>query len=117
MIGGAIADHTVTVWRFSELRGATFREVAKAWAPVEGTPGTRLTIQTKREARSSAGPGTIVRGQYKGIGPVGLDVCEGDVLEVTAGPEAPLRLKVESARRPRHHHLELDLETWAGSLA
>ena len=58
----------------------------------------------------------IVRGEYKGFAPAGMNVCEGDVLEVTAGPESPLTVEVDSVRRPRGRHAEFVLTTWTGEL-
>lgn len=115
MIGGGAFDHSADVYRPSEGVGTRFREVTKNWARV--TPRVRLAVSAKRESRNSSGPGTLIQGEYTGMGAVELDICEGDVLLVTEGPEAPLQVEVDSARRPRGHHLELGLKTWSGSVA
>lgn len=49
------------------------------------------------------------------------DVREQDVLDVTEGPDAPLKLRVESVTRATNgrgvlHHFEVNVSTWDGSL-
>ena len=49
-----------------------------------------------------------------------FDARERDVLEVTEGPEAPLLLRIVSVSKPAAplvtHHLEVNVEIWAGPL-
>lgn len=49
-----------------------------------------------------------------------LDVAERDVLVVSSGPEAPAQLRVVSVTKPTAptavHHLEVNVETFTGSL-
>lgn len=115
MIGGGVFDHAADVYRPVEGVGTRFREVTKNFATVSS--GVRLAVSAKREARNSSGPGTLVVGEYSGMGAAELDIAEGDVLIVTEGPEAPLQVEVTAARRPRGHHLELGMKTWSGSVA
>jgi hypothetical protein len=117
MIPAVLEDHTVTVYRKNQTRGPKFREAKPGWAAVAGTAGTAVGIQVRRERREDGGPGEAVAGEYKGFSnDPDLDVQEGDVLDVTAGPESPATLKVEEAYRPRNHHTELVLSRWQGSL-
>lgn len=117
MIGGVLYDHTVTVWRFRESESSTLRVKERRWAPVSGEDGVRLSIQTRRESWDNPGGGQKAVGEYSGYGPPNLDILEGDVLEVYEGPEAPMKVEVDSARRPRGHHTELVLISWQGSLS
>lgn len=115
MVGPAQYDHTVTVWRSTESRGA-LREVTRSWSKVAGAIGTRMGVQPRRERRQDTGGGERVTGEYAGYGPAGLDVQEGDVVQVTAGPEAPCSLLVDAASRPLGHHLEATMVSWKGEL-
>jgi hypothetical protein len=49
-----------------------------------------------------------------------VDVRERDILSVTDGPEAGLLLEVESVVKPTnpraHHHTEVMVDAWTGSL-
>jgi len=116
MISARQFDHTVTVWGSQEVRGPTFGDVTRSWTTVPGMDGVRIAIQAKRETRQDAGPGERVVGEYMGYGPATLDVSEGDIAEITAGPDAPLTLKVDSVYRPRGRHTELVLIQWDGVL-
>lgn len=122
MIPARHFDHTVTVWGSQETRGATFGDVTRQWSQVPGQDGIRIALQTRRETRLDVGPGERAVGEWRGFGHVAMDVVEGDVVEVTAGPELtvpsdePFLLKVESAYRPRGRHLQLVLSDWSGEL-
>ena len=122
MIPARHFDHTVTVWGSRDIRGATFGDVERTWSPVPGQDGIRIAIQARRETRQDAGPGERVVGEYAGFGPASMDVIEGDVIEVTAGPEASANpdevrlLKVDSAYKPRGRHTQLVLIQWDGEL-
>lgn len=122
MIPSRHFDHTVTIWGSQDVRGATFGEVSRTWSQVPSMDGVRIALQAKRETRQDAGPGERVVGEYHGYGPASLNVVEGDVIEVTAGPEAapegadPRLLKVDSAYKPRGRHAQLVLIQWDGAL-
>jgi len=122
MIPARHFDHVVTVWGSQETRGATFGDVTRRWSQVPGQDGIRIAIQTRRETRQDAGPGERVVGEYKGFGHAALDILEGEVVEVTAGPmvspneEGPRLLKVDSVYKPLGRHTELTLIHWDGEL-
>jgi hypothetical protein len=122
MIPTRLFDHTVTVWGSQDVRGATFGDVERSWSRVPGQDGVRIAIQARRETRQDAGPGERVVGEYAGFGPASMDVVEGDVIEITAGPEASPNpnecrlLKVDSAYKPRGRHTQLVLIQWDGEL-
>ena len=114
MFGATTYDHTLNVWRFTESRGATFREVVRSWTKT--ISDIRMKVQATRERREDVGPGEIVGGEYNAYGSAHHDIREGDVLELTAGPESPRTLKVDSAYRPMSHHAELVLVPFTGEL-
>lgn len=123
MIPARHFDHTVTIWGSQDIRGSTFGDVSRLWHQVPGMSEVRIAIQTQRETRQDAGPGERVVGEYHGFGPASLDVIEGDVVEVIAGPEAyheaphEVRLlRVDSAYKPRGRHTQLVLVQWDGEL-
>lgn len=116
MIPARHFDHTVTIWRATEAAGATFRDIGRSWAKVSGEDGVGMAVQAKRETRQDAGPGERVVGEYRGFAPAGMDVVEGDVVQVTAGPESPRNLKADSVYRPRNRHTQLVLVEWQGAL-
>ena len=120
MIGASLFDHTVAVWGSQEVRGATFGEVGRTWSIVPGEAARQVSIQARRETRQDTGPGERVVGEYVGYGPVAMDVKEGDVIQVTAAPDAGLvgqLLRVDSAYKPRGHHTQLVLIHWDGALS
>jgi hypothetical protein len=122
MIPSRHFDHTVTVWGSHEHRGPTFGDVTRRFSQVPGQDGVRIALQTRKETRLDSGPGERVAGEWRGFGHAAMNVVEGDVIEVTAGPELtvpsdePLYLKVESAYRPKGRHLQLVLSDYSGEL-
>lgn len=111
-------DHTATCHRATESKGADFREVTRTWAAVAAATDFELALQVNREAREDAGPGERVRGEYNGYcEDAEIDVQEGDVLDVTAGPDSPATLYVEQVYRPANDHAEFVLSSWDGSLS
>lgn len=95
MIPAPLFDHHATVWRYRELRGASFREKTRQWSRVQGARRIGLILQVNREARDDTGAGERTTGEYAGTCDAHVDVQGGDVLEVYGGRMAPLNLKVE----------------------
>lgn len=117
MLATPLLDHEATVWRRNETKGPKFREVQPGWAIVSGTADTAFGIQVRSERREDPGGGEAVMGDYAGYASdPELDVQEGDVLQLTSGPESPANLEVQRVYRPRKHHTELTLTAWHGSL-
>lgn len=120
---GALFDHRVRVWGSQEIRGASFGDPSRKWSPVPGHEDVPMAVQVRRESRTDGGPGEHVAGEYKGFAGAGVDVVEGDVIEIVSGPEAStnpsevVALKVDSVYRPRGHHTELVLIQWLGEFA
>jgi hypothetical protein len=71
-------------------------------------------------ALTDKGPGEMQGGKRRWFLDKALDVRERDILSVTSGPEAGQTLEVESVAKPanprRHHHTEVIVDTWTGSL-
>lgn len=116
MIGGLVLDHAATVWRFTESQSTTLRVKERDWVRVPNHDGVRVSLQSRRETWDDPGGGQKSVGEWAAYAPPGLDILEGDVLEVYEGPNAPVRLEVDSVRCPRGHHTELVLVSWEGKL-
>lgn len=123
MISTSFYDHTVTIWGSRQTRGDDFGEPDRQWSPVFGQDGRKVALQSKSGSLQEVGPGERVVGEYMAYGPVDLDVCEGDIFEVWAGPQVPpnsedsLLLKVDSQPyRPFGRHTEIVLVHWGGEL-
>lgn len=116
-------DHRVRIWGSTDLRGPTFGDVGRVWSIVPSQDDVGMAVQAKRETRSDQGPGERVVGEYAGFAHAGVDVIEGDVIELLSGPEAsgdlnePRLLKADSVYRPRGRHTQLVLIDWQGALA
>lgn len=116
MISSALLDHTAAVWRFSESKSASLRFRERDWVRVPNHDSIEITVQTRRESWDNPGGGQKPVGEWAAYGPPTMDVREGDVLEIYEGPNAPMKLEVDSARCPRGHHTELVLVSWEGRL-
>lgn len=95
MIPAPLFDHSATVWRYRELRGASLLEKTRQWFRVQGSRRVGLLLKANREARDDTGAGERTTGEYAGTCNAHVDVRGGDVLEVYSGRMAPIRLKVE----------------------
>ncbi len=115
MIPARHFDHVATVWRFQEVRTSALRSAERVWSPVaEDRP---IGLQRRRGAWESRQGGEASGGEWKGYASASLEVCDGDVLEITGGRMAPLTLEVDEAYPPRSHHTELVLVPWDGELS
>lgn len=113
----ALFDHQVRVHRPTESKGA-LRDITKTYTAVGAAPTTpNAAIVPPKLRLTDYGPGEQAAGSLEAYMAAGADVQADDVLDVTSGPEAPVKLRVLSATRPRGHHTELQLEPWEGSLA
>ena len=95
MIPAPLLDHRATVWRYLEKRGSSLLETTRQWGRVSTAQRMGLLLEANREARDDTGGGERTTGEYSGTCNAHVDVCEGDVLEVYSGPNAPINLKVE----------------------
>lgn len=111
----ALMDHTATGYRATESTSAS-GTASKAWAAQES--GFACSVQVDSERVADVGPGEFTTGMYRlyAADPT-LDIEEGDVIDVTAGPESPLRVEVMQVSRIRNHHLSARCEAWEGSLS
>lgn len=104
-------DHTATVWRGTE--GKVAGEVVLTWAAVE--TGILCGVDNNRGLREDRGAGEIGEGFWMVYVDADADVRPRtpglrtiDIVEITAGPNAPLTLNVEERDVPfRAVHAEL----------
>ena len=117
MIPAPLFNHRATVWRYREIRGASFREKVRQWSRVSSARRVGLILTTNREARDDTGAGERTTGEYAAACNAHVDVCEGDVLEVYSGRMAPLNLKVEAHDAAGDLTAELVMVPFTGELA
>lgn len=116
MIPAPLLTHRATVWRKSEKRGTGgLRETIRSWTKVEGAKRVGLILKVNHERRGDTGGGERTEGEYEGICNGGVDIVEGDVLEVYSGQMSPLNLKVDEKDQPAD--IALVLVPFVGKLA
>lgn len=116
MISPATLKTTVTVWEPREERGAPFREKRRRWKRRVGLDRLKVQLMVTRERIENSGGGERTGGEYKALCRAKAEVCEGDILEVIAGPGSPATLRVEQVHRPDNNHTQLVLIPWVGEL-
>lgn len=117
MIEG-LFDHVARVLRPSEdasgspvgYAGETYAEAV----PAPLTPNVAIVPPTR--GRLPLAAGERITGQTEAFAAADFDLERNDVLDVTAGPEAPSKWRVVDLRRPRGHHTEATLEVFSGDL-
>ena len=117
MIPAALFDHHATVWRHREVVGASLREKTRQWSRVSTARRIGLLLKVVRERREDTGAGERTTGEYEGFCNARVDVCEGDVLEVYSGRNAPVNLKVDEHDAPGGLTAEMVLVPFVGELA
>lgn len=113
-------DHRVVVYRAGTARDE-LQDVVETWEPLTAPVGKNARPnQGWSGALQDHGPGQQQGAMRQWFLQKAFDVAERDVLAVEEGPEAGLRLKVESVTRPTApllvHHLEVNVTVWPGSL-
>lgn len=114
----SLLNHTLSRYRSTESKG-TNESVVRTWAPGGGfssgfdlgfTSSLAGAVQVKGESWSDDGGGERVIGKYLVFLLAGADVLEGDILAVTAGPDAANFgfLWVDGVSQPRGHHTEVE---------
>lgn len=98
-----LLDHTARVWRRTETAG-TYAETVISYDIVYAA--ARCTLRRKRAVLSDAGPGVVGVGERTLYFPKGVTLVKRDLVELVTGPDAPAWLEVESAAKPRGHHVE-----------
>jgi hypothetical protein len=106
-------DHVATIYRATETLNA-LREKINTWT-AQATP-ERMFLDTSPFRENDEGAGRYMAGTAEGFMRAAADVQEGDVIDVTSGPNAPRTLRVLNADRLRGHHTELLLEQYRGTL-
>lgn len=117
MISATHFDHRAAIWRFFESTSATLRVKERSWAQVPQSDRVPMAVQVRRETWGEVRGGEKVGGEYQAFAHASVDVMEGDVIDVHEGPEAPVKLEVDSVYRPLNRHTQLVLIPWDGSLA
>jgi hypothetical protein len=107
-----LLDHTGTVWRIQRSLGALNAEVREYVAVGEYLVGVRR----RRAPQGNPGPGLTPTGYRVLYFEAGVDVRARDVVQLTAGPDAPERLELDDLSSPRGHHIEAEGRLWAGRL-
>jgi hypothetical protein len=107
-----LLDHTGTVWRIQRSLGALNAEV-RTYVQVGQVP---LGVRRRRAPQGNPGPGLTPTGTRVLYFEAGVDVRARDVVQLTAGPDAPERLEVDDLSSPRGHHIEAEGRLWAGVL-
>lgn len=80
------------------------------------TAGLRAGVQRADATLRNTGAGDVSGGTHRIFFAASADVQARDVLDVTSGREAPVKLRVLSVTKPRGHHVEAMAEVWEGAL-
>lgn len=108
----SLLDHRLTVKRPGQAE--TDFGVEDAFADV--ATDVPASVQRADAKLRNAGAGDVEQGTHRIFFGRGADVAARDVLDVTAGPEAPVTLRVLSVTKPRGHHVEAAAEVWEGDV-
>ena len=115
-------DHAVRVYRATTAEDA-LGDPVETWA-AQGTAPTFNNArpdQTWSGVLQDRGPGEEQTSQRRWFLATGLTVAERDVLNVTAGPESGVQLRVLSVTKPTAplsvHHIEVNVEVFEGDVA
>lgn len=117
-----LCDHTATLYRESVTRDAA-GDTVRSWVARSGPSGKNCRPNDSwAGSLQDGGPGLIQGARRQWFLVAEMAPEERDILRVTAGPEAPLLLKVVSVSSPtdhrqRIHHHEVNVEAWSGSLS
>lgn len=114
-------DHHVRVYRATTSEDA-LGDPVETWA----AQGTAPTFPNARPDQNwsgtlqDRGPGQETTGDRRWYLKAGLTVAKTDVLNVTAGPESPVQLRVLSVTKPTAplavHHIEVNVEAYDGDV-
>ena len=114
-------DHRVTVHRATVARDA-YGDTVESWASSDApSRNNARPDQAWSGTLQDQGAGEEQGAKRRWYLAKTLDVRERDVLVVTTGPEAPKQLRVVSVTKPTTgrgivHHIEVNVESFAGSL-
>src|SRR5690606_37151907 len=115
-------NHTARPYRAATVRDG-FGELVESWLPVGAEPtGPNARPDAAWSGRRADWGGGEEQAPVRrwSLDASAGDVQGRDILDVTAGPEAPVRLRVLSVARPaagiRAHHLEVMAEIWEGEI-
>ena len=108
-----LLDHTADVWRFPEILGVA-RQVVRI--PEIVYPALACAVNRKASKLETLQGALVPMGIRSVYFDIGITLEERDVISLTAGPEAPAQLEVESKAYPRGHHVEATVSEFHGKL-
>lgn len=109
-----LLDHTANVWRPADTLGA-LRANVRGYGIVAYP--VAVGVQRPSALLTDVGPGVAPSGSRVIYADTGMNVAARDVIELTAGPDAPGRWEVdEQPTSPRGHHIELRCRAFDGKL-
>jgi len=108
-----LLDHICDVWRPAETLGV-IREAIRN--PDIVYHALACAVNRKAARLGTAEGGLIPEGIRTVYFDRGITLEERDVISLTAGPEAPALLEVESRAYPRGHHVEATVSEFHGKL-
>ena len=120
----SLFTHSVRYYRETSVRDA-LGSVSLSWDPqnaAPAAPNARPDESWSGDVQDH-GAGEQQTGKRRWFLDRSLTAIEeGDVLDVTDGPDAPIRLRVEAVTRPSSrrrlvHHVEVNVVEYEGSLA
>ena len=107
----SLLDHTARIWRRTETPG-TYLETTIDYAVVYAAAD--CTLKRKAAVLAEAGPGIVDAGGRTVYFLPSVTLVKRDLVELVTGPDAPAWLEVESASRPRGHHVEARCAEYSG---
>ena len=114
-----VIDHlfetTARIWRPAHSRG-TLREDVTTYTPQAAPAWPNCKVNRPQAPQADVGPGLDAEGKRTLYMGADADVLRRDVLELTAGPDAPALLEADEVTRPRGHHTEVRCIVWHGTL-
>jgi hypothetical protein len=116
----ALMDHRGIVYRATETRDE-LADAVLVWDALPVPAGLNCRPnQNWSGTLQDRGPGEQQDALRQWFLVAGFDIQERDVLSVVDGPEAPVLLRILSVDHPTAgivlHHIEVNVEVWAGSV-
>jgi len=103
--------HMMQVYRPVRTRG-TYGTMEPVYVQI-GNPQV-CDVQHRTQTQNALGPGDAPVGTWKVYFRAVSEVQPDDIVQVTAGPNAPRLLRVEDAYRPQGRHVQLTCSQWHG---
>ncbi len=98
-------DHHAEVWRITETVGDG-AQLDRSPVAVEVPDGFNCAIVPPQLSLPIVGPAETSSGRVEFYLHKSIDLKDGDVLELTDGPDSPSEWRIVSVAHPRGHHVE-----------